>query len=87
MYVYVHAWFLILTHTPPRFFFLRWFPVYTNLFFFFICRIELNQAKGYIFQMEMIIRARQCGFAIGEVRNQSVPSSQKHAHTYMQILL
>jgi len=29
--------------------------------------IELNQAKGYIFQMEMIIRARQCGFAIGEV--------------------
>ena len=29
--------------------------------------IKLNQAKGYIFQMEMIIRARQCEYTIGEI--------------------
>eukprot|EP00037_Helgoeca_nana_P006008 m.55761 g.55761 ORF g.55761 m.55761 type:complete len:247 (+) comp16915_c0_seq7:53-793(+) len=29
--------------------------------------IAANEAKGYIFQMEMIVRARQFGFTIGEV--------------------
>lgn len=29
--------------------------------------IAANKAKGYIFQMEMVIRARQFGFSIGEV--------------------
>eukprot|EP00041_Stephanoeca_diplocostata_P001126 m.18898 g.18898 ORF g.18898 m.18898 type:complete len:251 (+) comp11616_c0_seq2:196-948(+) len=29
--------------------------------------IDANKAKGYIFQMEMIIRARQFGFSLGEV--------------------
>eukprot|EP00038_Savillea_parva_P009867 m.186365 g.186365 ORF g.186365 m.186365 type:complete len:247 (-) comp16746_c0_seq1:68-808(-) len=29
--------------------------------------IAANESKGYIFQMEMIIRARQFGFTIGEV--------------------
>lgn len=28
---------------------------------------SLSQAKGYIFQMEMIIRARQFGMTLGEV--------------------
>lgn len=29
--------------------------------------IEVNQSKGYVFQMEMMIRARQLGFTIAEV--------------------
>jgi dolichol-phosphate mannosyltransferase len=29
--------------------------------------IEATKAKGYVFQMEMMIRARQMGFTIGEV--------------------
>lgn len=29
--------------------------------------IEMNQSKGYVFQMEMIIRARQLGYSIAEV--------------------
>ena len=29
--------------------------------------VESTVSKGYVFQMEMIIRARQHGFSIGEV--------------------
>jgi dolichol-phosphate mannosyltransferase len=29
--------------------------------------IEVNQSKGYVFQMEMMIRARQLGYVIEEV--------------------
>lgn len=29
--------------------------------------MEVNQSKGYVFQMEMMIRARQLGYSIGEV--------------------
>lgn len=29
--------------------------------------IEVNQSKGYVFQMEMIIRARQLNYSIAEV--------------------
>ncbi|RKP07257.1 nucleotide-diphospho-sugar transferase [Thamnocephalis sphaerospora] len=29
--------------------------------------IEVTKAKGYVFQMEMMIRARQLGFTIGEI--------------------
>lgn len=29
--------------------------------------MAVNQSKGYVFQMEMMIRARQLGFTIGEV--------------------
>ncbi|RKP23605.1 hypothetical protein SYNPS1DRAFT_2717, partial [Syncephalis pseudoplumigaleata] len=29
--------------------------------------IEVTKAKGYVFQMEMMIRARQLNFTIGEV--------------------
>ena len=52
-----------------------------NLFFLFTCIIRLYKkevlehlvdscvSKGFIFQMEMIIRARQFGYNIGEVSN------------------
>ena len=35
-------------------------------------------SKGYIFQMEMIIRARQFGFTIGEVRPLKLAIRQSH---------
>lgn len=32
-----------------------------------VALIKANKSKGYSFQMEMIVRARQLGFTIGEV--------------------
>jgi dolichol-phosphate mannosyltransferase len=30
--------------------------------------MSICESKGYVFQMEMMVRARQCNFSIGEVR-------------------
>lgn len=52
----------------------RCIPIYVDLFYFRLYRKDVLQelishcvSKGYVFQMEMIIRARQLGYTIGEV--------------------
>lgn len=36
--------------------------------------MSICESKGYVFQMEMIVRARQCGFTIAEVRTKRLAS-------------
>ena len=41
--------------------------------------IERCVSKGYVFQMEMIVRARQLGYSIGEVRPHGISPLYQHS--------
>ena len=51
--------------------------IYFKLHYYFFTRlyrlpvlrqiIEVTESKGYVFQMEMMVRARAMGFSVGEV--------------------
>lgn len=42
--------------------------------------MEKCVSKGYVFQMEMIVRARQLGFTVGEVWGTVLPSQGTRNH-------